>query len=460
MATLRKMSEVEMISEIDLFPARHHPDYIISSTIQAKSIKNVSQEKKFIETSKKRKSKSKSKKKSEKIIGYYGLYFPTFSVGFKVLDESENKLYQFFQALSEFWKSKQYYPRSELPDFEGKVKRVDPEYFYFSKSEASDIVYQQLKPHFSYGSVIFSETDHDELIRLAFKHRINNPIYNIDAFESLDEPLELMPSFWNGKHLPVCLTKNKAGYVQMFAHPEIEVFHPDHFITPDSYLEGDLYEQFRDAKIGMDNPDILMPNPFFAPLVGEASKFAFFMDPTPYLNQLTKNCTLGKLPEECFLTVKERKQLSDDSDFVLPDERKAGKKLIDEHDYVRRLRFFYTWFQVDGQRIYLYACIPESYRDTAERSKGSLPAFSVPSYLLLLNANTFVGNDDLETVHYEYFQSQMYLLDSSTRLAIACSHPSSLRYWLRKDKCFGFYGEYPITSIRNPAYQQMKQTTM
>jgi hypothetical protein len=135
---LRKMSELE-ISEIDLFPARHHPDYIISSANQAKSIKNVSQEKKFIETSKS-KSKSKTKKKSEKVIGYYGLYFPTFSVGFKVLDQSENKLYQFFQALSEFWKSKQYYPRSELPDFEGKVKRVDPAYLYFD----DDLNFQKL----------------------------------------------------------------------------------------------------------------------------------------------------------------------------------------------------------------------------------------------------------------------------------------------------------------------------
>lgn len=464
MSMLQKMSELE-ISEIDLFPARHHPDYIISSANQAKSIKNVSQEKKFVETSKKQrsKSKSKSKKKSEKVIGYYGLYFPTFSVGFKVLDKSENKLYQFFQALSEFWKSKQYYPRSELPDFEGKVKRVDPTYLYFDDDKSLDSTFQKLQRYIPHGSIIFRKTNHDQLIRLALKYRINNPVYNIDAFDSLDEPLEFTPSFWNGKNLPVCLTKNKAGYVQMFAHPEIEVFHPDHFLTPDSYLEEDLYEQFRDAmyaKIGMDNPNVLMPNPFFAPLVGEASKFAFFMDPTPYLNQLAKNCTLGKLPSECFLTVKERKQLSDDSDFVLSDERKAGKGLINEHNYVTSLRFFYTWFQVDGQRIYLYALIPDSYRDTAERSKGSLPAFSIPSYLLLLNANTFVGNEDLKIVHYEYFQSQMYLLDSSSRLAIAYSHPSSLRYWLRKDKCFGFYGEYPITSIDNPAYRQMKQMTM
>lgn len=54
MSMLQKMSELE-INEIDLFPARHHPDYIISSIGEAKSIKNVNQEKKFIETSKKTK---------------------------------------------------------------------------------------------------------------------------------------------------------------------------------------------------------------------------------------------------------------------------------------------------------------------------------------------------------------------------------------------------------------------
>ncbi len=440
-----------------------HPIYLITADDIPREIRALKDEKKFLSRS------QKAFRKKSPLPNRINFQFLGLAEDFGVdVNFRDPNLQSFFKSLSEFR-----IPVEKIAEdkhFNKTFIRPNyPKYYYFNGDESSDL-FQKLEPFFSYGSIILTKVKYDLMIRFVMEHRINNPIYDIFHLDNQDDSYQFTPSFWNGKRLPICIVQFQ--YPQMFAHPEIEIFHPDHFLDPAWYLEDDIYDDFfdvvqpilprnptesqRNASVAETFHHLMPPNPFFAPLVGEKSKFAFFMDPTPYLNQLRRNCTLGKLPEECFLTKLERKALVNDSLFTL--DKKDNSSTLKQRTNIVNLDFLYTWFEVNGKRRYLYTYLPLSYRVAAEYANGILPAFSIPSYLLLIHSNTFLSDIQLASIHFIYFVQQMYQLTSSSRIAIAHSHASSLRYWLKKDKCFAFFNDYPITSIDNPVYQQMKKT--
>ena len=440
-----------------------HPITSITADDIPREIRAIKDEKKFLTQSR------KASRKKSPIPTRINFQFLGLAEDFGVdVDFRDPNLQSFFKSLSKFRIPIERSEENKSSSGLSKVNPTYPNYYYFDKESSAD--YRRLKPFFSYGSIVFTEIEHDLMEQFVMNHRVNNPIYDIIDLDNLDDPYKFTPSFWNGKRLPVCIVQFQ--YPQMFAHPEIEIFHPDHFLNPIWYLQDVFHDLFfdsvqpilprnptenqRNASVMETFNQLMPPNPFFAPLVGEKSKFAFFMDPTPYLNQLRRNCTLGKLPEECFLTKLERKALVDDSQFTL--DKKDNSSNLQQRNKIVNFDFLYTWFEVNGKRRYLYTYLPVSYRVAAEYANGSLPAFSIPAYLLLIHSNTFLSDVQLASIHFIYFVQQMYQLTSSSRIAIAHSHSSSLRYWLRKDTCFAFFGDYPITSINNPVYQQMKKT--